>query len=78
MGQEEEVINRGKGKLPLALHQDSHTDQRQKMAGTESVQVERQGGQKGPQGQHASARLVSMWEDQGHRDWQDKLWIERV
>lgn len=45
MGQEEEVINRGKGKLLLALHQDSHTDQRQKMAGTESVQVERQGGQ---------------------------------
>ena len=44
LGQEEEVINGGKGKLLLDLHQGSHTDQKQKIAGNVSLQVERQGG----------------------------------
>lgn len=42
LGQEEEVINGGKGKLLL----DSHTDQKQETAGNVSLQVERQGGQR--------------------------------
>lgn len=71
LGQEEEVVNRGKQKLFLALHQDSHTDQKQKIVGNVSVQVERQGGQRGPQGQHAIGRPVSMLEGQRHKEWQD-------
>lgn len=77
MGQGEEVIDGGKGRLLIALYQDSHTDQKQKIAGAVSIQVERQRGQKGPQGQPASARLASMWEGQGRKEWQDKLWFER-
>ena len=72
-----EEVNGGKGKLLIALYQDSHTDQKQKIAGTVSIQVERERGQKGPQGQPATARLASMWEGQGHKQWQDKVWFER-
>lgn len=42
VGQEEEVINGGQGKLLLAVYQDSHTDQKQKITGDMSLQVERQ------------------------------------
>lgn len=41
VGQEEEVISGGQGKLLLAVYQDSHTDQKQKITGV-SLQVERQ------------------------------------
>ena len=77
VGQGEEGINGGKGKLLIALYQDSHTDQKQKIAGTVSIQVERQRGQKGPQGQPATARLASTWEGQGHKERQDNVGFER-
>lgn len=54
------IINGGKQKLLSALHQDSHTNQKQKIAGHVSVQVERQGGQRGPRGQPVIRRPVSM------------------
>ena len=64
-------------KLLLAPHQDSRIDRRQEIAGNMSGQVERQRGSKGPQGQHATARLANVLKGQGHREWQDEVWIER-
>lgn len=60
----------GKRKLLLALHQDSHTDQKQKIAGTVSIQVERQGGREG-------LRESVLLEGQTHEEWPAKVCAER-
>lgn len=68
LGQEEEVINGGKGKLLLDLHQDSHTNQRQKTEGNVSLQVERQGGQR-------ASEAACYWKAKGIK-WQGEVWTE--
>lgn len=47
--------------------------QKQKIAGSVYVQVERQGGWRGPQGQCVIGRRVSTLEDQRHKEWQDEV-----
>lgn len=68
--QEEGVINGGKGNLLLALHPDSHTDQKQETAGNVSLQVERQGGQR--------ASEAACYRKAKGIEWQGDVWTERL